>query len=160
MDYGGAVVALVGTGLGASVTLAVEWFRARAGDRASRRDALLASCSNFTAAVARVRSLSYDLADDEANRTKIRQQLEEARVECERLRLLIDSRDTQAAARLAQRHLWAVWHLAERGSDPRADEYPDTTPYSRLRSSLTDLYIGVRRETGSKRPEDVFQGLD
>lgn len=110
MDYGGAVVALVGAGAGAGVTVAVEWVRARIGDRASRRDALLNSCSNFTAAVARTRSLSYDLTDNPENQARIRLQLEEARVECERLRLLIDSRETQQAARLALRHLWAVWH--------------------------------------------------
>lgn len=160
VDHGGAIVALVGAGAGAGVTLTVEWVRARIGDRASRRDALLDSCSNFTAAVARTRSLSYDLKDNPENQARIHLQLEEARVECERLRLLIDSKETQEAARWALRHLWAVWHLAERGSDPRASKFPDQKPHERLRKELTKVCIGVRRETGSRRPEDVFEDLD
>jgi alkylation response protein AidB-like acyl-CoA dehydrogenase len=154
-----AVAALIGTGVGAGVTLTVEWIRARAGDRASRRDALLAACTGFTAAVARTRSLCYDL-DQPGAKERVRAQLEEARVECERLRLLADSRETQKAARMALRHLWAVWHLAERGTDPRAHQFPDATPWKRLRTELTALYVGVRRETGSSHPEDVFEELD
>ncbi|MEU7867110.1 hypothetical protein [Dactylosporangium sp. NPDC049140] len=54
MDVGSAIVALSGTVIGAGLTLAMELVRARIGDRASRRNALLASCSSFTAAVARM----------------------------------------------------------------------------------------------------------
>jgi alkylation response protein AidB-like acyl-CoA dehydrogenase len=151
--------ALIGTGVGAGTALGVEWVRARAASSASRRDALLAACSSFTAAVARTRSLCYDLEGPGAKQ-RVRAQLEEARAECERLRLLIDASDTPRAARMVLRHLWAVWHLAERGTDPRAEEFPGTTPWSRLRSELTALYIGVRREIGSRHPEDVFRELD
>jgi hypothetical protein len=59
---------------------------------------------------------------------------------------------------MAVRHIFAVWSLADQGVDPRADEYPGTNPSSRLRQSLTAIYIGVRRETGSRHPEHVFVG--
>jgi alkylation response protein AidB-like acyl-CoA dehydrogenase len=154
-----AAAALIGAVVVAGVTLAVERLRARAADRASRRDALLSACTNFMAAVARTRSLCYDLDQPEAKK-RVHAQLEEARVECERLRLLADSSETQKAARMALRHLWAVWHLAEHGTDPRADQFPDARPWKRLRTELTALYVGVRRETGSSHPEDVFEELE
>ncbi|WP_426503864.1 hypothetical protein ACPPVO_40445 [Dactylosporangium sp. McL0621] len=160
MDVGSAIVALSGTVIGAGLTLAMELVRARIGDRASRRNALLASCSSFTAAVARMRSLCAELDVDPANRERARLQLEEIRVECERLRLLLDDRTTQRAARLALRHVYAVWQLAAEGVDLRAEQYPGQAPNERLRAALTDLYVGVRRETGSRAPEAVFAELE
>jgi hypothetical protein len=160
VDVSGAVTALAGTALGAGVTLAVEWVRARTATRTSRREALLTTCSNFTAAVARARSLCFELNGQPENQQRVRLQMEEARVECERLRLLVEAKETQRAARMAIRHLWAVWHLATKGTNPRADEYPGVEPYQRLREALTQLYVGVRRETGSLHPTDVFEDLD
>jgi hypothetical protein len=153
----GAITALAGTGLGACVTLAVEPIRARNAASAARREALLKSCSDFTAAVARVRSQSHGLAKRPEEQTRVLASMEDARVECERLRLLIDASDTQRAARMVVRHLYAVWKLGLDGVDPRAERYPDDPPHARLRRELTILYVGVRRETGSSTPEDVFE---
>jgi hypothetical protein len=61
---------------------------------------------------------------------------------------------------MALRHLWAVWHFAEYGTDPRATEFKGQSPHTRLRQQLTELYVGVRRETGIKHPEDVFEELE
>jgi cytochrome c-type biogenesis protein CcmH/NrfG len=44
------------------------------------------------------------LAKDASANLAIPEALDEARVECERLRLLLESKDTQEAARLALRH--------------------------------------------------------
>jgi hypothetical protein len=156
----GAGTALAGTGVGAAVSLAVEGVRSKAAARASRRDALLVACSSFTAAVARTRSQCHRLSERPEEQVRVRGSLEDSRVECERLRLLVDDKQTQRAARLALRHLYAVWHLAERGSDPRADQYPDESPDTRLRRELTALYVGVRRETGSPSPDEVFEELE
>jgi hypothetical protein len=106
--------------------------------------------------VARTQYLCYELNERPEVKQQVRIHLDDARVEVERLRLLIESRATQEAARMALRHLWAVWHLAEHGTDPRANEFPDETPRFRLRKALIELYIGVRREIGSKYPQDVF----
>ena len=154
----GALTALAGTALGGMVALGVELVKGRNDERADRRNALLRSCSDFTAHLTRIRSLCYNL-DGPGNRARVQTAIEDARVECERLRLLLESKQTQEAARMAVRHIYAVWSLADKGADPRADEYPGTSPSSRLRESLTAVYIGVRRETGSRHPEQVFVEL-
>ena len=86
--------------------------------------------------------------------------MERARVECERLRLLLESKDTRRAERLAQRHAWAVWRFARDGIDPRADQYPGESPIQRLRVALTQLYVGVREEIGTPAPQEVFKSLE
>jgi hypothetical protein len=153
----GAATTLLGTVVGAGVAVAIEWLKARTADRAARRDALLNACSSFTAAVARARSLCYQFNERPEAKDEVHVHMNDARADCERLRLLIETKETQEAARMAVRHLYAVWKLAVTGVDPRAADWPGTTPSSRLRASLTQLYIGVRRETGSDNPEDVFE---
>ena len=152
----GGFIALSGTALGGLVALSVEWLRGKNDVRAARRDALLRSCSDLTASLTRARSMSYSLATP-GHKERAWDAIGDARVECERLRLLLESKQTQEAARMALRHIYAVVKEAESGVDPRAAQYPGTTPHSRLRQSLTDLYVGVRRETGARNPEDVFE---
>jgi hypothetical protein len=150
----GAGAAIVGGGVAGAVSFVVERERSQAAGVETRRAALRSACSDFTAAIARVRHQSYSLpADLDAQRLLV-QAFEEARIGCERLRILIISRTTQRAARLALRHAYAVWKLAETGVDPRAAIYPDETPHQRLRKELTVLYVGVRQELGVPNPEE------
>jgi hypothetical protein len=120
---------------------------------------LRTACSDFTAAIASVRSNSYHLSIDPSAGAAIRLSMDEARAGCERLRILVSSSDTQRAARMALRHTYAIWKLAETGSDPRAAQYPEKLPAQRLREELTKLYRGVRRELGVLQPDDVFEDL-
>jgi len=153
----GAATTLLGTIVGGGLAVTLEFVKARTADRAARRDALLNACSSFTAAVARAQALCYQFNERPEAKGEVHVYMNDARADCERLRLLIEAKETQEAARMAVRHLYAIWKRAITGVDPRAADYPGTTPSSRLRASLTQLYIGVRKETGSDNPEDVFE---
>jgi hypothetical protein len=156
----GAGAALSGATLAGGTSLAIERLRARESAREAHRGELRSACSEFTSAIARVRSNSYHLNHDTAAKKALLSALEEARVGCERLRILLSDKATQQAARMVLRHTYAVWKLAEDGADPRAAEYPGKEPEVRLREELTHLYVGVRRELGLANPEDVFEDLD
>ena len=162
----GASSALIGAGIGGGVNLWVESRRSAEAARLAHRSDLLKTCSEFTGAVARARSLCYQVRSevdgsiDSDVDGAIVEAIGASRVECERLRLLLDGKESQQAARLALRHIYAVWKLARDGVDPRRDRYPGSSPQDRLRSALTQLYVGVRAETGSKHPADVFEDLD
>ncbi len=56
---------------------------------------------------------------------------------------------------MALREIWAVWKQADTGVDPRAVEFTED-PWTRYHTQLRMLLIGVRRELGLKKPEDVF----
>lgn len=161
-----ATAALIGGGaaiagaLAAGLTsLAVERQRATASGLEAQRQELREACSHFTAAIARIRSNSHNLSQDPTADSAIRTALEDARVGCERLRILLNHREHQKAARLVLRHAYAVWKQAETGIDPRAEEYPNHEPHERLRKQLTALYVGVRQELGLTSPGDVFEDL-
>jgi hypothetical protein len=156
----GATAALLGAVVGGGANLLVEHKRARQARRDLLRNDLLKTCSEFTGAVTRVRSLSHRVKTNPGVDDAISDALDQARVECERLRLLLRSTDTQMAARLALRHVYAVWKYEKDGVDPRANDYPGQGPYQRLRAALTKLYVGVREETGAEAPQDVFEELD
>lgn len=160
----GAGAALAGAWVGSRTSIAVEKRRAEGAAAEAHRATLRAACSDFTAAIARVRSHSYGLTgvptDDEPLLRALAAALDEARAGCERLRILVSDSDTQRAARLALRHAYAVWKVAETGLDPRAAQYPGEDPHARLRTELTRLYVGVRRELGVAQPDDVFHDLD
>lgn len=160
----GAGAALLGAAVAGGASLVVERSRGRSAAAAQRRNDLLAACAEFSASIALIRSYSYRVATDQGVDPQIDAKIEEAvdraRVGCERLRLLVQSRNTQKAAREALRHVYAVWKEARDGSDPRAADYPGMSPSRRLRGALTTLYVGVRRETGMPTPEDVFVDLD
>ena len=138
----------------------MEGKRSKAAAEAARREELLTACADFSASVVLVRSYSYRLDTDQDVSAKLEEALDHARVACERLRLLVRAPNVQKAARLALRHAYAVWKEAADGVDPRSIEYPGVGPNARLRNALTELYVGVRRETGMPAPEDVFVELD
>lgn len=154
----GASAALLGGGLASGTVLWVERQRTRESAREARRQELGTACSEFTAAISRVRSHTYHM-QDEATAKALNAAMADARVGCERLRILLSDSASQRAARLALRHAYAVCKVAETGIDPRASQYPDKQPHVRLREELTRLYVGVRTELGVAHPEDVFEGL-
>ncbi|MGL5808873.1 MAG: hypothetical protein ACRCYQ_02890 [Nocardioides sp.] len=156
----GAMAALLGAGVAGGISIWIESRRSAAVDRAVRRNDLLESCAAFTGSITMVKSLSYRVAEEPSVDAAIVEAMDRARIECERLRLLLESRDTQEAARLALRHAHAVWRHARDGVDPHADRYPGEDPLRRLRAALTRLYVGVRTETGSAAPTEVFDELD
>jgi hypothetical protein len=148
-NVAGIVAALIGTGVGAGTALGVEWVRGRAGDRASRRDALLAACSSFTATVARTRSLCYDLEEPDAKR-RVRAQMEEARAECERLRLLIDASETQRAARMASGR-YGTWLSVAAIHEPRSTRVRLRGVVCALSSRLSTSESVVRQAQADQR---------
>lgn len=99
------------------------------------------------------------MKDNPAVEGAARAALEEARVSCERLRILLDDKEAQQAARLALRHAYAVLKRAQTGKDPRADQFSDE-PNVRLRKQLTLLYSGVRSELGMAHPDAVYEDPD
>ena len=156
----GASAAILGAGVAGVTSFAIEGRRSRENAEEAHRAELRRACSDFTAAIARIRSGSYALSSDPAARSVISSGMDEARAGCERLRILVNDSATQHSARMALRHAFAIWKLAETGNDPRAGQYPGKNPHTRLREELTKLYVGVRRELGVKSPEDVFEELD
>ena len=53
------------------------------------------------------------------------------------------------------RHVYAVWKLAETGTDPRADQYSEP-PFERYHDALRRFLIGLREELGVPNPTDVL----
>jgi hypothetical protein len=155
----GTATTLLGAVIGSGVTLATEAIRARGARRERRDEALLTACAEFAAGVARLRSTSYGLRERPADHARAEAYLEDARVGCERLRLLLEAKDGQLAARLALRHLYAVWQVGLGQEDPRASQYPGRSPEVRLRSALNDLYVAVRLQIGSRAPGELMESL-
>ena len=83
---------------------------------------------------------------------------EEARTGFERIRLLSGSLTVQNAGRLALRHSYALWQVAQGLPDPRGEEF-NATPLRRFEDELHRFYIEVRRELGLESPEDVLPEL-
>jgi hypothetical protein len=170
---------VVGAFLAGTFALVTEQRKGRGEVKRRRQDALRVACSDFTAALVRIRYLSWTLeehprpgpADDvpasraradatrDAVLERIRASEEEARIGFERLRLVSGTKATQENARLALRHIYAVWRKAETGKDPRADD-PDPEyrgePRDRFNRRLDGLYVAVREELDVPDPENVY----
>jgi hypothetical protein len=158
-----AIFALLGTVIGATVTLLAERLRAQAETDRQRLVALRSACSEFSTTLIRIRHLSLRIRDgavDSADlEARIRGLYEDAWGNFERVRLLSNSATTQKAGRYAIRHAWAVWQIAATGKDPRGEEYPNDPPLDRFNRALHDLHIESRRELGMKQPDAVFGEL-
>ena len=162
MEWLVALLGFVG-GLGAAGLSAVAgvWSNNRrmaADVRARWDEALLERSSALVAAVGSVRHLArrYDrVADKDAQRSKIDQAHEQARVLAEEIRLLGNLR-VQHAARQVLHHLYSVRVLGEEGRDPRAGDYPGTAPLARLSDSLQEFYRAVRSQLRAEDPETVL----
>jgi 4-amino-4-deoxy-L-arabinose transferase-like glycosyltransferase len=94
-------------------------------------------------------------ADQTARRTKIDEAQEQLRVLSEQLRLVGDSR-VQVAARRVVHHAYAVRVQGEEGRDPRAEDYPDLDPISRLNDALQEFHRAVRAQLRAPDAEDVL----
>ena len=153
-----AIFALAGTLLGVLGTLAIELVRSRTNDLRSRREALRLACADFTAAVARIWNLSFEVRSEHATpelMNSMRDTHREARVLYERLRLTAVSQDVQKAGRHALRYAYGLLRQAE-GKALREDEQ-QRGPLIMLDESLMSLYAAVRREIGMPHPDDVYQ---
>lgn len=78
----------------------------------------------------------------------------QARAEFEKLRLLLESKTTQEAAWKTVRLAYVLRQGAERGLHPRSGG-PDSS-WARVQKELEALLLGVRRELGVPKPEDLF----
>lgn len=94
-------------------------------------------------------------ADQTARRTKIDEAQEQLRVLSEQLRLVGDSR-VQVAARRVVHHAYAVRVQGEEGRDPRAEDYPDQDPISRLNDALQEFHRAIRAQLRAPDAEDVL----
>lgn len=152
-----AIFALVGTLLGVLGTLGVELTRTRAEDVRSQREALRITAADFSAAIARMINLTFELKTvaDAEQLAPMREAHKEARINYERLRLISTSKDTQRAGRLALRYTYGILRVAE-GKPLREDER-ERGPRLLLQDSLEDLYVNVRREIGIRRAEDIYR---
>ena len=83
---------------------------------------------------------------------------EEARTGFERIRLLSGSLSVQDSGRMALRHAYALWQVAQGLPDPRSQEYT-SLPRTRFEEELHRFYVEVRRELGLESPEDVLAEL-
>ena len=119
-----AIFALIGAALGVLGTLLTDLSRSRTEDKRSRRAALRLICADFTSAVARMRELAIDLAN-EPNDSSISAAIRTAHLDAwahfERLRLTSTSRDAQEAARRTLRYSYGIVRQAS-GGPPREDE--------------------------------------
>jgi len=152
-----ALFALAGTLVGVFGTLAAEIIRSRRDDVRYRRETVRSSCADFSDAIARIRTLSYELRTDPHDAellTRIRDAEAEARIQYERLRLVLESKAAQAAARHAVRYAYGLRRQSE-GRGLRDDE-KERGPLVLLHEWMMRLYVEVRRETGIPHPEDMF----
>ena len=86
-----ALFALAGTALGILGTVLADGLRARREDERARREALLRVCTEFIAAVSRLRDVAFNInehPDEPGIRDRARQANEDVRVCYEQLRLL------------------------------------------------------------------------
>jgi hypothetical protein len=156
-----AIFALAGTLVGVAGTLAIDLTRARVEDARARRDTVRLACADFTAAVARIRALAFEMRGKQPDGEEWRLMQDahrEARVHFERLRLTAASPDTQKVARQVLRYAYGMIRQIE-GKPPRADE-AESGPLRMLHVSLMALYAAVRRDIGIPRPGDVYEEPD
>jgi hypothetical protein len=117
------------------------------------------ACAEFSAAIMLVRHLSLRIRDEGDSTKEIEGRLrgfyEEAWRIFVRIQLLSNRELTQREARLVIRHAWALWRYVTTGVDPRASEYPGTTPGARLTNGLRRFCVEARREMGVEHPESV-----
>ena len=152
-----ALFALAGTAVGILGTLLTDGLRARREDVRARRDALLRVCTEFIAAVSRLRNVAFNISehpDEPGIRDRARQANEDVRVCYEQLRLLTGSVKAQEAGRRALRYAFGLQRAAE-GLPPRDDER-ERGPMVMLQGSLLKLLAEVRREAGIPNPDDLW----
>ena len=156
-----AIFALVGTLLGILGTLMVEVVRTRAMNVSNRREALRLVCADFTASVARMRTIAMESIHNRPDAdlmSLMHEAHREARIHYERLRLTAVSQDVQEAGRYVLRYAYGLLRQME-SKLPRDDER-ESGPIRMPHSSLITLYAAVRRETGLPHADDVYSEPD
>jgi hypothetical protein len=158
-DLGTALIAVGGVALGATITYANEWrkarFRSKDAYQAEYRQELRAACathaSNLVQYVSAAREAGPNANPDQ--RAEIDRLQNQSRVSTEVIRLLASSSPLQEAGRLALRHAWAIKETAAGRTDPR----PDTRrPSKRFDDEFRNFLVEARRELGLNNPEDVY----
>ena len=153
---------LVAAGLGAYVVTRTNDQRMAAEVRARWDSALLERSDAFAAATRSLRHLAERVPrhdDHDGQWTALDEAHQRMRVACEQLRLL-GNRRVQVAARSVIHHAYAVRVQGEEGRDPRAEEYPSTSPVTRLNDALQEFYRAVREQLGAEDPEAVLHDDD
>jgi hypothetical protein len=120
--------------------------------------ALLERGTDFVTAARSLRHHAerFERSTDQAGRrSKIDEAQERLRVLSEQLRLVGSSR-VQIAARRVVHHAYAVRVAGEEGRDPRAEDYPDQKPISRLNDALQEFHRAVRAQLRAPDAEDVL----
>ena len=101
------------------------------------------TCSEFAAATRKSVAVLYRTKGNTAPEATLDEYHDQIRALTEQLYLL-DTSEVQQSARLVQRHLYAMRKVFNGESDPRAAEYPGTTPDSRYWAELRRFYIASR----------------
>jgi hypothetical protein len=166
MQVFGACIAFFGvvvtSGLTAYITVKATKSKMNADIRARWEAALMDRSSDFASATRAVRHLAerFDRSGDEdrqraaldIHHVKVRTLTEELR--------LVGSPQVQATARKVQHHLYSVRVQGEELRDPRAADYPDTTPIGRLNDALQEFYRAVREQLNADDAENVLHDDD
>lgn len=116
-------------------------------------------CKEFTGTARQLVHLAgrVDQGDDSAAQLALAEEKHrELRALFEQLRLIGDER-LQESARLIIHHCYAVRMVAEGKPDPRATDYPDTTPEGRVADVTQAFYAAARKQLGVRDPDIILR---
>jgi hypothetical protein len=151
-----AIFALIGTLVGVVGTLTVELTRSRRENIRVRREALRLVSADFTAAVARLITLTLEFSNPEVTQVDLMYETHrEANVCYERIRLISTSRAVQEAGRHVIRYAYGL--LLEVQNLPRRNDELERGPRLLLNDWLIAFYTEVRREIGIPQPENIYR---
>jgi hypothetical protein len=151
-----AIFALAGALVGVLGTVLVALVGVHGEARHRQRAALRTACTEFAAAVSRVRSIGNDLDEGRRGddlREQLNRALTDALIGYEQLRITAESRETQEAARYLAHIGWWLAHAAETDAGAYERAKADLRPW------LSRLYVAVRTELGVRNAREINECL-
>jgi hypothetical protein len=152
------VIPLISVALGAILGFVPAYFLELKRERnrlATRWDEpLYKTCSEFAAAARKSVAALYRAKDYPELGATLDEYHDQMRALTEQL-CLLGTPEVQQSARLVQRHLYAMRKVATGECDPRAAEYPGTTPDGRYWAELRRFYIASRIQLGVAGAESL-----
>ncbi|MBF6171928.1 hypothetical protein [Nocardia blacklockiae] len=146
---------VAGAAVGFLPTYALERAKQRHALRTRWDVPLFELCKEFTGTARQLVHLAgrIDRDGDPAERLALLEDKHrELRALFEQLRLL-GGKPLQESGRLMIHHCWAVRAVAEGKPDPRADDYPGTTPDSRVADATRAFFAAARTQLGVPEPD-------
>lgn len=149
---------VIGAGMAAFVTFRTSRSKMAAEIQARWDAALLEQSRELAEAARSLRHHTLNVArgiELDGSRQRLDTAHERLRVTVEQLRL-VGSLRVQGAARLVLFHVYAMRVQLEEGHDPRAADFPGTTPIGRLNDALQEFYRAVRQQLRVPDSEGVL----